>query len=220
MSGLRTPDFENTYATGLGKPQAEIVAFNALSVGDGIKVFVTTSSSTVANAVKGQNSTVVAEGVRVLNDLTQNSAAAISGGSIDGASIGSTTASTGYFTEARVNGTRFHEVTLSGSGTVVSIPHISQGSNRRQILIRLSMIDNSSGGPAVGGTCEAKYRSLTNLDSLTQLSVSGDITSISASVLNLNINLGTTITNPIILIEMLGQGVIRDLVDVDNISIA
>lgn len=110
----------------------------------------------------------------------------------------------------------FNQKQITGSGTVISIPHTSQTSANKQHLTEVFVVCQQNNGPATGGTCQAIYRTLTTVASLTQLSVTGNISSVTASGLNLQINLNTSITDPLIVVKTTGF----DLIEVNNATIA
>lgn len=108
--------------------------------------------------------------------------------------------------------------TLSGTGTVITIPIVSQNASTQRHVIRLLGVNRASNSTAVLGTeATIDFASLTNIVSISFWN-SKNITSVAASGMNLQITLTSALTNPEIVIEPLSTN--QKLIDLNNITIA
>jgi hypothetical protein len=107
---------------------------------------------------------------------------------------------------------------ITGSGTVISIPFVSQGAQNRKHTLRVWGIDNTSNGNlSLAFSVNIGCASLTSVVNVTSGNLFG-VTSVAASGLNVEITLPSSLTNPIICVEAVSER--STLIDLDNISIA
>jgi hypothetical protein len=107
---------------------------------------------------------------------------------------------------------------LSGTGTVITIPIVSQANSAQRHVIRLLGVNYASNSTAVRGTeATIDFASLTTISSISFWN-SKNIASVAASGMNLQITLTSALTDPEIVIEPLSTN--QKLIDLSNITIA
>jgi hypothetical protein len=116
-------------------------------------------------------------------------------------------------------GSKFsRQINVSGSGTVITIPFVSQSSINRKHKLTVSGINNQSNGSFSNAfSVDIGCTSLTSLSNLTSGNLFG-VTSVAISGLNLNITLPSSVTGARIYVDVLSEA--GSLIDLDNISIA
>jgi hypothetical protein len=116
-------------------------------------------------------------------------------------------------------GSKFsRQINVSGSGTVITIPFVSQGLLNRKHKLTVSGINNESNGTVSNAfSVDIGCTSLTSLSNLTSGNLFG-VASVAISGLNLNITLPSSVTGARIYVDVLSEA--GSFIDLDNISIA
>jgi hypothetical protein len=111
-----------------------------------------------------------------------------------------------------------YQFVLSGSGSTITIPVTSQASAAERHVIKiLGVTDDFNFAAARGTEATINFASLTSLLNIGFWN-SNNITSVTSSGMNLQINLTTALVNPIIWIEILSTD--PKIIDLSNITIA
>jgi hypothetical protein len=107
---------------------------------------------------------------------------------------------------------------LSGTGTVITIPIVAQGNGeQRHVLTLLGVTDQAGFAAARGTEATINFASLNSLLNIGYWN-SNNITSVTASGMNLQITLTASLVDPIIWIEVLSTD--PKLITLNNITIA
>jgi hypothetical protein len=107
---------------------------------------------------------------------------------------------------------------LSGTGTVITIPIVSQGtSSQRHVIKILGVNDASNNNNPYGTEASIDFASLTALYNISYWN-SKNVASVTGSVMNLQITLTSALVNPIIWVEVLSTD--PKLISLNNITIA
>ena len=198
VTASRPLDFENTYTTSQGKDHASVVAYNYTGAVQNNAVFVGPTTNTGV-LIDGQNATNVRLNTFAVNDFKQNADI------IESVRIGDT-----YTRSARPIGT----------GTIITIPFLTQSVARRAHMLKLMILEgDTSGTPTLPNIAAADVgcMSLTSLTGVQSGNLVG-VASVARTGLNLEITLSVSVTDPSIRMDILSQNIA--LIDFDNISIA
>jgi hypothetical protein len=208
VTATRSLVFNNTYAQGLGKPEAEILAFNySTANGDleGVRgVVIATASGT--DLIKGFDSYVIEKNTLAISNLKT-----------DPTFYGRIAQKTGYGNSH--NGVYQDSVKITGTGNVITIPFTSQATANRKFFIQLRGIDQVYNGTTPNAfSSEIAVTSLTNLKNLSHYNDAGIISTVTISGLDLIITLTTSVTDP--MLTLFTQAEAYSLMELDNATIA